>query len=259
MHTNYHTHTQRCNHASGTERDYVEKAIQAGIQVLGFSDHAPYLFDGDYYSTFRMRPEEIGEYVSAVRSLAEEHKDEIRLLNGFELEYYPALFSRTVRYLADFDCDYLILGQHFIGNEEHYAGKTRNAQTFDSYISQIIEGLETGLFTYLCHPDLCLYTEDSRVREKGFVRLCEAAKRLGIPLELNMYGLVDRRHYPCEEFFKIAAQVGNTVVAGYDAHDPNRFGNESELKNVRAFAERCGVQLSELTAEQVLSRKKYIK
>ena len=38
---NMHTHTTRCHHAAGEDREYVEKAIEAGYDVLGFSDHAP--------------------------------------------------------------------------------------------------------------------------------------------------------------------------------------------------------------------------
>ena len=30
MIANYHTHTWRCRHADGTEREYVETAIEAG-------------------------------------------------------------------------------------------------------------------------------------------------------------------------------------------------------------------------------------
>ena len=44
MIVNYHTHTTRCNHASGTEKEYVEAAIETGLKVLGFSDHTPYPF-----------------------------------------------------------------------------------------------------------------------------------------------------------------------------------------------------------------------
>lgn len=259
MLTNYHTHTFRCHHADGSERDYVEMAIQRGFKALGFSDHSPYVFDGDYYSGHRMSLAETGEYVGAIRALSEEYKDSITLLVGYEMEYYPDLFSRTVRFIADYDCDYLILGQHFIGNEEAYSAKTSDLQRFDRYINQTIEGLETGLFTYLCHPDLCLYTGDQAVLEKGYLKLCEAAKRLNIPLELNMYGLVDGRHYPNETFFKIAAAVGNTIVAGCDAHTPARLNDPDELKNMAAFAARCGVTPVELSVEQVLARKSKIK
>ena len=55
MIANYHTHTPRCNHAVGSEEEYVQQALKAGIKILGFSDHTPYLFPGDYYSTFRIR------------------------------------------------------------------------------------------------------------------------------------------------------------------------------------------------------------
>ena len=57
MHTNYHTHTYRCHHAFGTEREYIEKAIEAGFTVLGFSDHTPQFYRTDYYNKNKMRPE----------------------------------------------------------------------------------------------------------------------------------------------------------------------------------------------------------
>ncbi len=38
---NLHTHTFRCNHATGEDKAYVEYAIQSSVKVLGFSDHCP--------------------------------------------------------------------------------------------------------------------------------------------------------------------------------------------------------------------------
>ena len=45
--TNYHTHTARCFHASGSDEAYVESALKNGYQVLGFSDHSPWKYDSD--------------------------------------------------------------------------------------------------------------------------------------------------------------------------------------------------------------------
>ena len=53
---NYHTHTARCKHAWGEDKEYVEQAIQAGMEVLGFSDHCPWIFPPDYVSHTRMEP-----------------------------------------------------------------------------------------------------------------------------------------------------------------------------------------------------------
>ena len=33
MKTNYHTHSQRCRHAQGTEEDYVRCALDAGVSI----------------------------------------------------------------------------------------------------------------------------------------------------------------------------------------------------------------------------------
>ena len=41
MIANYHTHTYRCGHAEGSERDYAEKAAKAGLRILGIADHTP--------------------------------------------------------------------------------------------------------------------------------------------------------------------------------------------------------------------------
>ena len=34
---NFHSHTVRCQHAVGEEREYVEEAIKEGFEVIGFS------------------------------------------------------------------------------------------------------------------------------------------------------------------------------------------------------------------------------
>ena len=43
---NYHTHTARCMHAEGADRDYVESALAGGFTTLGFSDHTPWRYAG---------------------------------------------------------------------------------------------------------------------------------------------------------------------------------------------------------------------
>ena len=37
-----HTHHDRCGHAQGKIRDYIEAAITGGLSVIGISDHSPY-------------------------------------------------------------------------------------------------------------------------------------------------------------------------------------------------------------------------
>ena len=223
MRYNLHTHTHRCRHAQGSDRDYVEAAIAAGIKTLGFSDHCPQFFPGGYYSTFRMFPEEAAEYAESVRSLAREYAADIRILLGFETEYYPELFPELRRLVRQLGCDYLILGQHFIKNEYDYpffrASEPPRAD-IDRYLSQVLEGLRTGSFTYIAHPDIVNFSGDKSFYRRKMSELCRYAKERDIPLEFNLLGYENGRNYPNPEFWDIAAETGNKVVLGYDAHSP---------------------------------------
>ena len=67
MIANYHSHTTRCNHAKGTEEEFVRCALERGLKIFGFSDHTPQYFSGDYYSFMRMRPEQLEDYCATDR------------------------------------------------------------------------------------------------------------------------------------------------------------------------------------------------
>lgn len=223
MITNLHTHTTRCRHARGTEIEYVEAAIEAGIQKLGFSDHTPYWFPGDYYSRFRMFPDQLPEYVDTVLSLRKEYADRIDIHLGLEAEYYPAFFPELMARLRDTPVEYLLLGQHYIGDEigDHYSGwATADETLLRRYCAQVADAMYTGLFTYLAHPDLICFTGDPDTYRSHMRTVCKASNDCGVPLELNFLGMRENRHYPNLEFWRVAAEEGCSVVFGCDAHAP---------------------------------------
>lgn len=253
---NYHTHTTRCRHAFGKDRDYVEKAIKAGITTLGFSDHAPMLFPvKDYYSTFRMFPEDVQDYVNSVNLLRDEYKDKIEIHLGFEIEYFPELFDKTVEYLKPYGYEYLILGQHFTLNEyepyAHYCGSPTNSiEDFDRYISQALEGLKTGKFLYIAHPDLFNFTGSSAVYRIKMKYFCQEIKKLGYPVEFNLLGFAQGRNYPDRRFWEIVKEVGNQVVIGFDAHSPEAFQNKVIYNDAVFYLKRLGITPVDIEIEK---------
>lgn len=254
LEANYHTHTPRCGHAKGSERSYIEQAIAGGIRTLGFSDHVPYLFPGDYYSTFRMKIAETEGYVETLMALKEEYKEQIHILIGYEMEYYPAFFKDTLRFLTNYPLDYLILGQHCLENEISgiYSSHATDQETIlELYVDQVIEGLQTGVFSYLAHPDMIKFTGAPAVYEKHCLRLCKAAKAMDIPLEINMLGLMEGRNYPSERFFSIASSVQNKIILGCDAHDPKVLSDRSLVGQAYEFAKSCGLK----TDQKLILRK----
>ena len=246
MIANYHTHTLRCNHATGTEEEYILKAIERGIKILGFSDHTPYFFEGDHYSYFRMRPHLLDDYVDTINALKEKYKDKIEIHLGVEVEYYPTPFNRLLELLRSKGIEYMILGQHFVGDEvnEPYCGRENDSdENLARYVSQTIEGMKTGLFTYLAHPDLLWYTGADETYTREMSRLCAAAKELDMPLEINLLGLATGRNYPNEKFWRIAAKYGCKAILGCDAHSPQEMANTEIAKKGRKFAEDLGLNL----------------
>ena len=192
MYANYHTHTYLSNHAVDTPRDYVESAIAGGTKLLGFSDHVPYPFANGHPSGFRIAVADTERYVSEIEALRGAYADRIRIFIGYEAEYYPAEFAAMLANIRRFDCDYLILGQHYTNNEYdgvYVYSMTDDRDMLSRYVNQAIAGMETGLFTYMAHPDLAFYRGDDAFYEAEMTRLCRAAKTCGMPLEINLLGL----------------------------------------------------------------------
>ncbi len=238
---NFHIHTYLCHHAKGTMREYVERALEAGFTRMGFSDHVPYPFPDDYSSWFRMSVGETEKYVQSVEELREEFAGQIEIFTGYEAEYYPKHFKDMLGNLKKFRCDYLILGQHFTNNE--YDGLSTwklvdDEELLEKYYDQLIEGVKTGVFTYIAHPDIPDFKGDRDFYLSQFERVCRASVEYDIPIELNLQGVRRGRHYPIPEFYSAAHDTGCKVVIGLDAHEPEAMYNEEHLKYITDIVER---------------------
>ena len=135
------------------------------------------------------------------------------------------------------------------------AEETKITEEQKAVFDQALEGLSTGCFTYLAHPDMFNYTGSDEEYYAPMKKLCEGAKKLNIPLELNMLGVWEKRIYPCERFYKIAAEVGNDVILGLDAHQPDRILEEYVLADALALANKCGVHLIDDVSLRPLPKK----
>lgn len=248
MRANYHTHTWRCNHAVGNEEDYVISAIEQGFDILGFSDHTPQFFPEGYTSKIRMATEELPNYCRVIRDLRDRHSKEIRIHVGLEVEYYPALFSQLLPALRDQGVEYILLGQHFLGNEQNQAytgAPTADEEILRRYCEQSMEAMQTGAFTYFAHPDLIQFKGDHETYRKHMRRLCQEAKSCGLPLEMNMLGLWSGRNYPDMRFWALAAEEGCQAILGWDAHAPEQLCKPDAEKTLRMAAQRLGLELLE--------------
>lgn len=120
MKTNYHTHTTRCMHATGSDEDYVLSAIKGSYQELGFSDHTPWKYHTDYVADMRMLPEELPGYVESLRSLREKYRDQISIKIGLECEYFPTYIHWLKEKIKEYQLDYILFGNHHYHTDEKF-------------------------------------------------------------------------------------------------------------------------------------------
>lgn len=221
---NLHAHTFRCGHAKGSEEEYIQRAMQNGIEIMGFSDHMPFLFPNGYQSGYRVKVEDAKDYIDCLQKLKKKYEGKIDIRIGFEMEYYTDHFKDMFNYAKKLNAEYLILGEHFPSYEDgrfEYAGvPTKNGEALRSYVDGCIAGINSGVFTYVAHPDVFNFVGDKELYSSEMKRLCIAAKNADIPLEINFLGIRSNRHYPNPLFWQIAGEVGCKAVYGFDAHSP---------------------------------------
>lgn len=240
---NFHTHTTRCKHATGTEREYVEAAIKAGFRVLGFSDHSPYLFEDNHVSRIRMFMEELEGYVRTVEELKQEYKNDIQIFCGLEMEYFPKLFDRTLAEIKKYPMDYLILGQHYFDDEDGliYTGsKWEEEYRLETYVERVTTAIDTGNFLYVAHPDIINCVGDTAIYEKHMRRLAKALKVHNMPVEINGNGYTVGKQYPSRRFVEIGVQEGCDFIIGVDAHKPVAILDEESYQGCIGLVESLG-------------------
>ena len=244
---NYHTHTKRCYHAIHTEEEYILEAIQAGYTELGFSDHTPWRYDSSFHSTMRMEEDKLSGYVQTLSELREKYKKQISIKIGLECEYFERYMPWLEETIQKYQLDYIILGQHYDETDETgiYFGRPLTSQQLTKYVDSCIKGLQTGLYSYLAHPDLAYYDNEDSFYIQEMTRLCRTAKELNIPLEFNLLGFKTYRQYPNEAFFKIAKKIGNKVIIGTDAHDAYALSDMQTYQRAVQYLKRLEIEMTE--------------
>ena len=249
MKTNYHTHTTRCMHAVGSDEEYVLSAIKGGFQILGFSDHTPWKYRTSYVADMRMLPEELPESIESLQYLREKYREQIDIKIGLECEYFPEYTPWLKEQIKKYQLNYILFGNHHFHTDEkfpYFGHHTNNRDMLDLYEESAIEGMESGLYNCLAHPDLFMRSYPKFDHHCATIsrHICRTAARLNIPLEYNIgYVAYNEEHglntYPCPNFWHIAANEGCTAIIGMDVH------NNNDLE-VPIYYERALQELKEL-------------
>ncbi len=228
MRVDLHNHTPLCNHATGTPKEYILEAIKQGIDIYGFSDHAPMKFDEKY----RMNFSQMNEYESEINSLKEEFKNKIDIRLGYEVDFLDSFIDERV---IKARVDYLIGSIHFINkwgfDNPEFIGEYKNKdidKIWQDYFDAIEAMAKSGLFQIVGHLDLIkvfnfLPKKDIKLIAKDAI---DAIKKANMTVEINSAGWRKpiKESYPSKELLKLCYEKDIPITFASDAHKVEDIG-----------------------------------
>jgi histidinol-phosphatase (PHP family) len=226
-------HTPLCRHATGEPVDYARRALELGFKEIGFSDHSP--MRRDDFDDWRMRFDQLGEYVEKVRK-AQRDFPQLTIRLALEVDYLPGQ-EEWIRELATLHpWDYFIGSVHYVSDSwaidnpaKLSEWKNRDVwEIWSTYFDWLTRAAETGLFEIIGHADLPKkfgYRPD-RDCTPLYETFLNAAKKNNCALDVNTAGLrkACKEIYPNRQILELAFQKGVPITFGSDAHAPEEVG-----------------------------------
>ncbi len=250
----YHMHTPRCNHATGSVVDYAEAALLVGLKEIGMSDHSP-MPDG--FDEWRMACNELEGYLAEVRSAKAKFSGRLDIRLGIEADYTPETATYVREMLETVEWDYVIGSVHYIGDGSDKWGfdnpddmsQWEACDIEDAYVDYfklITASAESGLFDIIGHPDLIKKfghrppLASQRVLDAE-EKMLQAVKQADVALEVSSAGLRKPvgEVYPHARIIARAAELNIPFSFGSDAHSPGEVGHAMDA--CLAMLEMCGV------------------
>lgn len=234
-----HTHTARCGHARGWERDYVEQALALGLEAIAITDHIPfYWLPRDQHDpSLAMAPEELPGYVESVLRLKEAYANRIQVFLGIEADYVEGHEETLAGILAAYPFDLVLGSVHWLdgfwvdapdSRRVYEEGPEAVRRIWANYWIQLEKAARSGLFDVLAHLDLPkkfgFFPEEPLAELEE--RVLEAIVQAGVAVELSSAG---RRKpvgedYPSARWLARLAAEGVPLVLSSDAHAPQEVG-----------------------------------
>ncbi|MEM9835858.1 MAG: histidinol-phosphatase [Bacteroidota bacterium] len=255
---NHHAHT-RFSDGRGEAEDYVQAALDAGLQVYGFSDHAPFP-EEVHFGSFALT--DLPEYIHTIDKLKEKYAGQIELYRSLEVDYVPGEMHADCPHIKAAQLDYTIGAVHFIdrladgerwsyqqpdpkfqrGIDEIFGGNAQRA--VERYYALIREMVTEHPTDIVAHLDRILrrntndrfFDRTAKWYRHAILETLEVVAHQGCILEVNTRGLYRKDNpttYPDRWTLQRARELDIPVHLASDAHDTeNIISNFDDAKAV---------------------------
>lgn len=229
----YHMHTPLCGHAVGEPEEYCRRAVEVGLDEIGFSDHAPLVAYFD--PKVSMRLEQLSVYHKMIEEARRAFAGQLTVKLALEADYIEGYEAQSREIIDGYDYDYIIGSVHFIGDwafDNPHETASWNGRDVDrvyrAYYELLRKSARTGLFQIIGHADLVKkfgHRPPSDMTAE-IAATAEVFKDAGVAVEINTAGLRKpvKEMYPALAALKIYQAAGIPLTFGSDAHAPGEVG-----------------------------------
>ncbi|MDC3425898.1 histidinol-phosphatase HisJ [Aquibacillus sp. 3ASR75-11] len=252
----FHMHSQFCPHGSDdTMEQYVQKAIEQGLQAVSFTEHAPLpleFTDPAPTNDSVMNWHDVDVYLKEGNRLKQKYKQNIVVHIGFEVDYLLGFEKETEKVLNQLgsNIDDAILSVHMLkAPNDTYVCLDYSANEFgrivdlfgsidrvyDAYFNTLKAAIASDLGAYkpkrIGHISLIdkFHKQFHPVRhiEPVLEEILDLMKQKHYSLDVNTAGFYKEWcgvSYPAPEVITLAAEKGIPLVPGSDSHLAEHVG-----------------------------------
>ena len=255
----YHMHTPLCRHATGEPTEYAAHAVRLGFTEIGMSDHSP--MREDNFDDWRMRNDQLDEYVGKVRQAQRDHP-QLAIRLALEVDFLPDRVEWIRELATRHPWDYFIGSVHYVSGgwdiDSPFKRELWDRCDVDAiwaeYFDRLTQAAASGLFEIIGHADLpkkfrYMPTRDITPLVGKFLDACKTSDTA---IELNTAGLRKdcREIYPSRAILELAHAKDVAITFGSDAHAPAEQG--ADFAAAIALAKEVGFR----TCRRFVERKK---
>ncbi len=230
----YQVHSFRSHDGKASIDDQCARAVQIGLDELGFSEHKdfdPADPEVDYF--------DYDAYISEIEAARSKWGDRLKIRAGVEIDYQIWFEDKISDYLNSHAFDFVIGSVHYVDRAmlmtpEYNKNRTEH-QAYSDYFKAVQDSLSSGLFDILGHLEYAnrrgvsawgpYFSENYRAELESMFQVLIEKK---IPLEINTAGLHQGLGitYPISDTVEIYTKLGGHLLSlASDAHHPDQLAH----------------------------------
>jgi histidinol-phosphatase (PHP family) len=226
----YQVHSVRSHDGKATIREQCERAVELGLDEIGFSEHKDFDPADPVVEYFNY-----ALYMEEIERAREEFEGRLIIRMGVEIDYQKWFEEEIATYLDSHPFDFVIGSVHYVDRvmlmTPEYVKDRSTEQAYRLYFEAIRDSVNSGLIDILGHLE---YANRRGVGVYGpydpspycaqLAEIFDLMISKSVALEVNTAGLRQGVGliYPCEEHVALYAERGGKLLTiGSDSHHPD--------------------------------------